>query len=164
LQTQPSMAPSSARHAPDLIPPNHDVHEAILALVRALGVEVPGRADAPGFGGTVATRWSALAHFERDGQRYVVARATDRGMRIAGLSRREEEVIARAALGHAQKVIAYDLGISASTVRVLLGRVRRKVGARTSQEAVRLWHAAMPANDPRGEPPTKDVDTEPSAT
>jgi DNA-binding CsgD family transcriptional regulator len=59
---------------------------------------------------------------------------------IAGYSKlaeREREVAAYLALGHSTKVIAYELGISDSTVRVLLRRVRRKLGVRTRAELLR---------------------------
>ena len=38
------------------------------------------------------------------------------------------------ALGHSTKVIAYELGISDSTVRVLLRRVRNKLSVSTRAE------------------------------
>ena len=52
----------------------------------------------------------------------------------AKLSEREQQVAALAALGRSNKVIAYELGISHSTVRVLLWRACSRVGARTRSE------------------------------
>src|SRR5262245_12273027 len=53
--------------------------------------------------------------FDRDGRRFVVARATQPDERDA-LTVRERQVLASIALGHANKRIALDLGVSESTV------------------------------------------------
>ncbi len=92
----------------------------------------------------VAARWSLVDQFESDGKRYLVARAnapTADGPPT--LTEREKQVLAYASLGHATKIIAYELGVSASTVRVLLHRAARKLGVTTREElvaqAVRVW-------------------------
>jgi DNA-binding CsgD family transcriptional regulator len=82
--------------------------------------------------GLVSARWSLVDRFDRDGKRYVVARrneALPSGLRA--LSPRERQVLGFAALGHSSKHIAYELGISPSTVRVLLTRCYRRLGVRT---------------------------------
>jgi DNA-binding CsgD family transcriptional regulator len=58
------------------------------------------------------------------------ARATN----PARLSPREREAVDRALMGSTTKMIAFDMGISNSTVRVLLARAARKVGARSRRE------------------------------
>jgi DNA-binding CsgD family transcriptional regulator len=58
------------------------------------------------------------------------------------LADREREVAAYLLLGHTTKVIAYELGISDSTVRVLLRRVRRKLNVRTRGELLAALRAA----------------------
>lgn len=50
------------------------------------------------------------------------------------LSIRERQILASAARGWSNKEIAHELGIAHSTVRVLLGRAARKLGARTRDE------------------------------
>jgi len=50
------------------------------------------------------------------------------------LSDREREIVLRLSLGHPTKTIAYDLGLSPSTVRVHLARVAVKVGAHSRRE------------------------------
>ena len=50
------------------------------------------------------------------------------------LSRREHEVVDRALQGAANKTIAVAMGISHSTVRVLLSRAARKFGVRSRRE------------------------------
>lgn len=92
--------------------------------------------------GLVSGRWSLLDRFERDGRRYVVAQEN---MPYApgpdALSTRETQVLGYAALGHHNKLIAYDLGISHSTVRVLMARAASKLGARSREEAVERFRA-----------------------
>src|SRR5262249_44474607 len=50
------------------------------------------------------------------------------------LSPRERDVVERALAGAENKVIAYDLGLSHSTVKVLMARAASKMGARTRRE------------------------------
>lgn len=88
--------------------------------------------------GLVAARWSLVDRFERDGKRFVLAQenlASETPRRE--LSQRERQALAYARLGHTNKLIAYELGISASTVGVLLWRAANKLGARTREELLR---------------------------
>ena len=48
---------------------------------------------------------------------------------VVQLSAREREVLSNAALGSSNKEIAHTLGLAHSTVRVLLTRAARKLGA-----------------------------------
>jgi DNA-binding CsgD family transcriptional regulator len=52
------------------------------------------------------------------------------------LSARERQVVGLAALGRTNKEIAYELRLAASTVRVLVVRAARKLGARGRADAV----------------------------
>jgi DNA-binding CsgD family transcriptional regulator len=61
---------------------------------------------------------------------------------FAALTEREREVAAFLTLGHSTKVIAYELGISDSTVRVLLRRVRHKLGVDTRADLLAALRAA----------------------
>jgi DNA-binding CsgD family transcriptional regulator len=75
----------------------------------------------------VAGRWSLIDHVDSDGRRYIVAHRNDaRVPDMRGLTLRERQVLAYAALGHTNKVIAYELGLSASTVAGHLARARAK--------------------------------------
>jgi DNA-binding CsgD family transcriptional regulator len=83
----------------------------------------------------VAQRWTLLEHFENDGKRLMMAvanRAAPPSVDL--LSPRERRVVLRAIAGASNKTIAYELGLAASTVRVLMSRAMRKVGARTRRE------------------------------
>jgi DNA-binding CsgD family transcriptional regulator len=97
--------------------------------------------------GLVSARWSLVEHFESDGKRYILACEND--PHVTGpslLSQREQQVLAYAALGHTSKLIAYELGISDSTVRVLLARAASKLGARSREEAIAAFNAATTAS------------------
>ncbi len=76
-----------------------------------------------------------------DGCRYVVTRV-DAPSPLRLLSPRETQLIELAAAGFEPKVIAYDLGLAPSTVRVLLARAGRKLGAHTWRELVALYQRA----------------------
>src|SRR5262249_45143295 len=77
----------------------------------------------------VDSRWSLVDHFETDGKRYLVARRNDVHVEgYAELSERERQVLAYAALGHTNKLIAYELGLAYSTWRALLFRAAARRG------------------------------------
>ena len=65
-----------------------------------------------------------------DRQRYQAA--------LAGLSRREREVLEQVVVGKTSKVIAYDLGISPRTVEVYRAGMMMKTGAKSLSELVRM--------------------------
>jgi DNA-binding CsgD family transcriptional regulator len=90
--------------------------------------------------GPIAARWSLLAVSELDGVTYLVARQNRPRVRCStALTDREQEVVAFAAMGHHNKLIAYDLGISHSTVRVLMSRAAGKMRTRSREELIRRW-------------------------
>ncbi len=65
----------------------------------------------------------------------------------AALSARERQVLAYAKLGHHNKLIAYELGIGSSTVRVLLARAAAKLGVRTRRELLHALDNVWPDED-----------------
>lgn len=80
----------------------------------------------------VDNRWTLLEQVESDGKRYLLAVENMRAPPSpALLSVREREVVGRALAGCHNKLIAYELGLSDSTVRVLMGRAAAKLGVRT---------------------------------
>jgi len=96
-----------------------------------------------------AARWTLVDSFERSGARYVVARENQSELSgLAALSERERQVVAYAALGQSTKETAYALGISDSTVRVLLARAAARLGAKT--RASLLDHPAVRSLRPGG--------------
>jgi DNA-binding CsgD family transcriptional regulator len=73
-------------------------------------------------------RWSMLDSFDHDGRRYFIAWPNQPYPRRESLlSARELQVARAAALGHSNKLIAYELGLSTSTVATLLARAGRKL-------------------------------------
>ncbi len=86
----------------------------------------------------VATCWSLLEQFEADGRTYLIARANPPEVR--SLTPRERAVVERAALGHSNKAIAYELGLSAGTVGNYLMRAQRKLGARSRVALIRMFN------------------------
>jgi DNA-binding NarL/FixJ family response regulator len=98
--------------------------------------------------GLVAGRWSLVEHFDTDGRRYFIARRNDPTVPDPrALDLRERQVAAYAALGHPGKLIAYELGLSPSTVSKHLASALRKLGASNRGDLVQLvW--ARPAIEP----------------
>jgi DNA-binding CsgD family transcriptional regulator len=95
----------------------------------------------------VQARWTLVDEFTSEGRRYIVAR--ENGPKISGveaLSARESQAVAFAALGHTNKLIAYEMGITAATVGVLLWRAAAKLGVKSRAELVYAFssrHAAV---------------------
>lgn len=93
----------------------------------------------------VAGRWSLIDHFERSGRRYVLALPNEvEVLPHSALSRREEQAARYAALGHDDKLIAYEMGLRPSTIAALLSRAARKLGAGSRVELIRRYLAAPP--------------------
>jgi DNA-binding CsgD family transcriptional regulator len=94
--------------------------------------------------GLVALRWSVIEQFDYRGHRYLLARRNEQAVPAAvDLSTREAEAVSLASLGHSNKVIAYELGISASTVGVLLHRAARKLGAKSRDGLIRKFRESL---------------------
>jgi DNA-binding CsgD family transcriptional regulator len=112
------------------------LHDAVVAYDRAT--------EAPEASPAGDARWSLLDVFHRDGSQYVVARRDN----VAGkrtLTKRERELVAHAAVGQHNKLIAYTLGISHATVRVLIARAAKRLGVRTRAELIAKF---LELNDP----------------
>jgi DNA-binding CsgD family transcriptional regulator len=117
------------------------------ALERAARVIERARSgvDAPASGllmwpALVKARWSLVDSFESDGKRYLVARENRPAVAaIARLTPTETTVVAYTARGLTTKETAYALGLSPSTVRVLLMRAARRCGFKNRRELVRAY-------------------------
>ncbi len=90
----------------------------------------------------VGARWTLVDRFEENGRRYVVARENQADFPgLCAFTDRERQVVVHAAMGLTNKEIAYALGISHTTVRVLMARAARRVDVR-SREAL-LAHPVL---------------------
>jgi DNA-binding CsgD family transcriptional regulator len=89
----------------------------------------------------VRSEWSLVDWFDHDQKRFLVAhdnrilpsKATPK------LSAREHQVAACAAMGHSNKLIAYDLGLSTGTVSVVLARAAAKLGVTSRPALIRAF-------------------------
>ncbi len=89
----------------------------------------------------VRGEWSLVDWYDHDGKRFLLAQENriPGQLRSRALTPREEQVVACAAMGHSNKLIAYDLGLSTGTVSVLLGRAARKLGVSGRVALVRAF-------------------------
>lgn len=136
----PNSAPIDAEQDEGVVDAREALRRATLAFDQARtkkmrsDIELATRRWRP----LVASRWSLLDDFDLDGRRFVVAVESSPPTPAPrkDLSERELHVMTQAHLGHTDKEIAYELGLSASTVRVLVHRATRKLGAATRREAL----------------------------
>ncbi|HWZ91658.1 MAG TPA: LuxR C-terminal-related transcriptional regulator [Polyangiaceae bacterium] len=88
----------------------------------------------------VSGRWSLVDKFDSDGRRFLVAHKNDpRTRAVAALTAREQQVTAYLALGHSNKRIAYELGLSESTVSEVGRRSLTKLGISSRADLARLY-------------------------
>jgi DNA-binding CsgD family transcriptional regulator len=98
--------------------------------------------------GLVSARWTLVDEFDSHGAKYVVARENaPRPTGLVSLTPTERCVVTYAARGFSTKEIAYTLGISATTVRVLLMRAVRRCGVRGREELLQLCRERAPETD-----------------
>ncbi len=117
------------------------LRSAVLTMEKVRGPERIGDPDrALGeWRALVAGQWSLVDQLEHDGRRYIVARQNEpKALGPGALSDRERQVIGYALLGHHNKLIAYELGIADSTVRVLMARAASKLGVKTREELLQV--------------------------
>lgn len=100
--------------------------------------------------GLVDGRWSLVDRIERDGRRYVLARRNAPDVRDPkALTERERAVVAFAALGHQNKLIAYALGLCPSAIATDLASARRKLRLASRAALVREFAALVQAGADR---------------
>ena len=120
--------PQNSAHQPNA---HDDIRQAVSSLYDR------ARSQPVAFDDSSAGRsWRLLDEFTIGGARFVIACRTD-GDAAAMLTPREREVVALAGTGESNKAIGYQLGISASTVGVLLWRAAAKLGVSSRAELLR---------------------------
>ncbi|HXX68417.1 MAG TPA: helix-turn-helix transcriptional regulator [Polyangiaceae bacterium] len=98
----------------------------------------------------IGRRWTLVDGFVRDGRLFVLAVDNREGASgLDLLSPREREVVLSALHGKLNKLIAFEMGLAQSTVRVLIARAAAKLGV--SSRAALLRKAAELGLQPRGE-------------
>lgn len=91
-------------------------------------------------------RWTLAEHFESDGRRFWVAlENTPREAHVRRLTPRERTVVGYLALGHAQKLVAYELGLSEAVISTLIASALQKLGAGSRAELLALYAALTEA-------------------
>ena len=104
-------------------------------------IEKPVRSEA-----LLASIERALGHAASPSERSSIAAAA--AMRLAGLTRRDREVLDQVVAGHANKEIAARLGIAQRTVETHRANVMKKMGAASLSHLVRLVIGARGADPP----------------
>jgi len=85
----------------------------------------------------VRGRWSTVDWFDTDGRRYVLALPNSPEVNDPrGLTERERQVVAYAAMGQTNKLIGYRLGLSRSRISLLLRSAMRKLNVRTRTQLI----------------------------
>ncbi len=99
--------------------------------------------------GLVSGRWTLLDHVETDGKRYILARQNDVAVDgLAVLTMRERQALAYAAMRQTNKLIAYEMGITAATVGVLLHRAAKKLSTTSREGLIEAYaRATRPSGD-----------------
>jgi DNA-binding CsgD family transcriptional regulator len=123
------------------------IRETALAVAQARrgasdrGVDPQAALDA--WHALTAGRWSVLDHFDRDGRRYYIARSNaaspdlQDASALEALTQRERQVLGALALGHGNKLIAYELGLHPATVSNHLRAAAKKLGASSRLDLAR---------------------------
>ena len=84
-------------------------------------------------------RWTLVERTDTDGKRLVLAkRNAPPSIAHRALSERERAVVERGALGGSLRHVAYELGLSESTVSETLSRALEKLGIKTRAELIEL--------------------------
>lgn len=90
----------------------------------------------------IGGRWSVVDSFERDGRRFYVAHPNQpRPQPRGALTEREAQVVGAVAMGHSNKAIAYELGLSLSTVATHIRRARTKLAVSSRIELIQAHRA-----------------------
>lgn len=104
--------------------------------------------------GLVDGTWSLVEHHEADGKRYLLARRNAPGVREpTALTHHERSALAFAAMGHQNKYIGYLLGLSPSSVSLLLHSAQRKLGLASRATLIRTFAGVAAPKREGAQPP-----------
>jgi len=123
------------------------LRQRLLRVARAKASRAPADDVLTAWSALVDGRYTLIDRFDTDGRKYVVAYENPPNVRDPrGLTRTEAAIASWARRGHAQKLIAYELGLSLGTVSGLLARVFAKMKVRTRAELVERLEEATSAS------------------
>ena len=89
--------------------------------------------------GLVEGEYSLVDHFDSDGRRLVLLKPNAPGaVRSRRLSKRERQVVTEVGKGFPNKLVAYNLGLSPSSVSTLLARSMSKLGLDSRAQLIEL--------------------------
>ncbi|MEZ4220885.1 MAG: helix-turn-helix transcriptional regulator [Polyangiaceae bacterium] len=132
----------------EAVPLRERLREAVRERERALRSRSDDEAALELWQGLVSGRWSLVDSYEASGRRYVVAREnTPRHPDPRSLTPRERQVAALLASASSNKLIAYTLGLSVSTVGDLVASIQRKLGSEGRADLVTLLRALRVSPD-----------------
>ena len=102
----------------------------------------------------VRGEWSLVDWLDHDGKRFLVAQ--DNRIPTGSppeLTDRERQIVACAAMGHSNKLIAYDLGLAPGTISVVLARAAAKLGVSSRSALIRAYRERIVAPESPGGTP-----------
>jgi DNA-binding CsgD family transcriptional regulator len=116
------------------------LQRAVLRIDRVRTRKAPPPDDALAmWSALVEGRWSVIDHFDSDGRRFFLAMHNAAPVPLhRRLSQRERQIAAYAALGHSNKLIAYELGLNLSTIATHLATAMTKLGLRHRSDLIVL--------------------------
>lgn len=100
----------------------------------------------------VEGQWTVMEQVERDGKRLLLAFENSPVTPALTLSPEERKVVSYAALGHSQKYIAYELGLSPSSVSRSLSSALRKLRLKSSAELISVYGSGASRTNQVGSP------------
>lgn len=94
-------------------------------------------------------RWSIVDRFNRDGRRFLIAHENElETASQLSLTTRERQVVTCVAMGHSNKLVAYELGLSVGAVSSYLRLAMRKLGLSSRLDLARLLRSQAGATTP----------------
>jgi DNA-binding CsgD family transcriptional regulator len=112
--------------------------------------------------GLVDGRWTLLDHHDTDGKRLVLAKRNTAHVHDPKvLTERERQIVAHARLGHSNHLIAYELGLGASTVATHLATALDKLKLQARRDLIQMFGPGTlgPAQPPAAPGPQRELPT-----
>lgn len=118
------------------------LRRAAIAIEHAVESFIPHQPDEvlAAWEALVRGRWSLVASFDDGGRRILLAEPNEPGAPLfnSGLTKRERQIGGYLLLGHSNKLIAYEVGLTEGAVSNAVSRLKSKLRARTHVELLRI--------------------------